>query len=56
MREIWVEVRGMGWECRCRKSAWECTIWVEMQKLWGIGLLCRESRWKLNYSSRNDTE
>ena len=24
MRRIWVGMRGMGWECRCGESAWEC--------------------------------
>ena len=50
-------MRGMGWECRYRKSAGECeeSGW-EYEKYGESGWRCRESRWKLKYSGINNME
>ena len=47
---IRVGMRGMGWECGCRESAWECgeSSWKYKK--------CEESGWKLEYSDTNNME
>ena len=57
MREMWrirVGMRGMGWECGCGESAWECreSGW-ECKKCGESGWRRRESRWKPKYIGRN---
>ena len=42
---------------RVSKQKWR--IWVEMPKMpkmWGIRLACKEPRWKLKYSGRNNID
>ena len=57
MQIMRVRMRGMGWECGCRESAWECgeSGW-KYKKCGESGWRCRESGWKLKYSGRNNME
>ena len=50
-------IRGMGRECGFGESAWECgeSGW-KCEKCGESGWRCWESKWKLKYSDRNDTE
>ena len=51
MWKIRVGIRGMGCECGCRESAWECerSGW-KYEKCGKSGWQYRESRWKLKYT------